>query len=33
MKKKIIITLCTAVPVVALAAFLRSRRKRYAVGR
>ena len=33
MKKKIIITLCTAVPVVALAGFLRSRRKRYAVGR
>lgn len=33
MKKKIIITLCTAVSVVALAAFLRSRRKRYAVGR
>ena len=33
MKKKIIITLCTAVPVVALAVFRRSRRKRYAVGR
>lgn len=33
MKKKIIITLCTAVPVAALAAFLRRRRKRYAVGR
>lgn len=31
MKKKIIITFCADVPVVALAAFLRSRRKRYAV--
>lgn len=30
MKKKIIITLCTTVPA-ALAVFLRSRRKRYAV--
>lgn len=31
MKKKAIIAFCAAVPVVALAAFLRSRRKRYAV--
>ncbi len=31
MKKKIIITLCTTVPAAALAVFLRSRRKRYAV--
>lgn len=31
--KKVILTFCTAVQVVALAAFLRSRRKRYAVGR
>lgn len=30
MKKKLIITLCTAVPVVALTAFLCSRKKRYA---
>lgn len=30
MKKKIIITFCAAVPAVALAALLRSRRKRYA---
>lgn len=31
MKKKIIITFCAAAPMVALAVFLRSRRKRYAV--
>lgn len=31
MKKKIIITFCAVVPVVALAAFLRSRRRKYAV--
>lgn len=31
MKKKIIITFCAAVPVVALAAFLRSRRRKYVV--
>lgn len=31
MKKKVIITFCAAVPVVALAAFLRSRRRKYAV--
>ncbi len=31
MKKKIFITFCAAVPVVALAAFLRSRRRKYAV--
>lgn len=30
MKKKLIITLCAAVPVVALAAFWGSRKKRYA---
>ena len=31
MKKKVIITFCAAVPVVALVAFLRSRRRKYAV--
>lgn len=31
MKKKVIITFCAAVPVVALAAYLRSRRRKYAV--